>query len=51
LVPHLAQIPMVAGWPLLMVMYSTSRVAVLARHKAQYIMVELEEAHTGNPPG
>ena len=51
LVPHLVQKPMVAGRPFLMVMYSTLRVAVLARHRAQYMMAELEDAHTGNPPG
>lgn len=42
---------MVAGRPFLMVMYSTLRVGVLARHRAQYKMAGLANAHTGNLPG
>ncbi len=41
LVPHLMHTAIVAGRPFRIVMYSTSREAVLARQRAQYMMAGL----------
>lgn len=50
LTPHLVHTPIVAGWPLRMVMYSTFFDGVLTRHRGQYMMAGLAGTHTGDLP-